>query len=284
MRKLQRPPVAPDFDSRASTIRARVASAATQGAKPEFSSLWSDYKDVFSEAQGGRCGYCEGQVWGLHYGDVEHIQPKAEIHTLEDQPEDWGREVPWKGSVIGRKNRGDVIMPGYWWRAYSWDNYLLSCQVCNQQWKANFYPVKGEHTVVPTSAAGRPLLLSPFDEHFKPEEHFSFGRLGEISALTEEGRATISTCGLDRPSLRLARYKIAHATHEHLDEIARNVTERDVLRVLECVAMAGHATTLYCGMVRVIFTQRTTLEWDTLSTLISGLRESANADRSLCDC
>ncbi|MCO7626927.1 hypothetical protein NJC08_10920 [Pseudomonas fluorescens] len=283
MRKLVRPPIAADFEEKTKSTKAAVAKAVANRGDVCFSNLWSDYKKDFSQAQLGRCGYCEGQVLGLQYGDVEHIQPKAEVHTLEDKPEDWGREVPWSSSVAGRKRKNSVIKPGYWWRAYSWDNYLLSCQICNQQWKTNFYPVAGVHVVCPTQTC-RPLLLSPFDDHFEAQIHFTYGRLGEIRALTDEGKATIATCGLDRPSLRLARYKIARATHEHLDEIARDVTERDVLRVLECIAEDGCETRPYCGMVRVIFFQRTEMQWDDLYDLISCLRESGNADRSLCDC
>lgn len=283
MLKLVRPPIAADFDTKTQSTKKAVAKAVANGAAVTFSNLWSSYKRDFSQAQYGRCGYCEGQVLGLQYGDVEHIQPKAEVHTLVDEPEDWGKEVPWSSSVEGRKRKSNVIKPGYWWLAYSWDNYLLSCQICNQQWKANFYPVKGVHKVSPTQTC-TPLLLSPFDKHFQAQMHFTYGRLGEIRALTDEGKATIATCGLDRPSLRLARYKIARATHEHLDEIARDVTERDVLRVLEYIAHDGAEYSPYCGMVRVIFFQRTEMQWDDLYDLIARLKVSGHADRSLCDC
>jgi 5-methylcytosine-specific restriction endonuclease McrA len=284
MLKLDRPLEARNFDRATQSTRAKVAASVAKGGTVSYPNLWSPYKAAFIEAQFGKCAYCEGQVWGLQYGDVEHIQPKAEVHTLEDNPEQWGVEEPWSSSVKGRKAKATIIKPGYWWRAYCWDNYLISCQVCNQQWKANFYPVDGEHVIAPTTGMGKPLLLSPFDEDFDPASHFSFGRLGEICGLSEEGKATISTCGLDRASLRLARYKIARVTHEHLDEIARNVTQRDVLRVLSCIAQDGEARHPHSGMVRVIFVQRTGLTWDQLDQLILRLRTSANADQSLCDC
>ncbi|MBB3281895.1 hypothetical protein [Mitsuaria sp. BK037] len=253
-----------------------------------FPGLWSKHKHQFSKAQLGKCGYCEGTVLGLQHGDVEHIRPKAEIRQLDDDPAKWGREALWSSSVSGRSSVGTTIKPGYWWLAYDWTNYLLSCQICNQQWKANFFPVDGTHPSGPPEpgapASAKPLLLSPFDIGFNPADHFDYGRIGEIRYRTERGRATIATCGLDRPSLRLARYKLARATHEHLDEIARDVTERDVLRVLTYIAADGEDAQPFCGMVRTIFVRRTGLAWDQLGELIDRLRRNRMPDRPLCDC
>lgn len=254
-----------------------------------FPGIWSKHKQRFTRAQRGKCAYCEGAVLGLQYGDVEHIRPKAEIHALPDDPAKWGKEGFWSSSVEGRKAEAPVIKPGYWWLAYDWSNYLLSCQICNQQWKANFFPVQGKHPNAPPTTGAvastcSPLLLSPFELDFDPSKHFDYGRLGEIIHQTERGRATIGTCGLDRPSLRLARYKLARATHEHLDEIARDVTERDVLRVLTYIERDGDETQPFCGMVRTIFTRRTQLSWDQLAEVIDKLRRSRTLDHALCEC
>jgi hypothetical protein len=140
------------------------------------------------------------------------------VHELAVNPVDWGRESPAGGTVESRKTVKVADSPGYWWRAFDWENYLLSCQICNQQWKQNLFPVRGKRAITPDCPPEESLLLSPFGE-FDPAQHFRYGRIGEIIGLTPEGRATIVTCGLDRPSLRLLRYKTARATHEHLDEI-----------------------------------------------------------------
>ncbi|MGN7874147.1 hypothetical protein ACTJKJ_11315 [Roseateles sp. 22389] len=282
-------PAAPD--SGATQKRKRKSKGRAEEKKEElFPSLWSKHKHKFSRAQRGKCAYCEGLILGLQYGDVEHIQPKAEIHDLPDDPAHWGQEGFWSSSVEGRKAVGQPIKPGYWWRAYDWNNYLLSCQICNQQWKANFFPVDGVHPKGPpvegheTEPVCTPWLLSPFDEGFDPSRHFDYGRIGEILGCSEWGRMTIATCGLDRPSLRLARYKLARATHEHLDEIARDVTERDVLRVLTYIERDGEETQAFCGMVRTIFTRRTGLPWKKLGELTEQLRNRGVPERSLCDC
>lgn len=285
MRKLVRPAQPDDFCAIVEDAQSQITTR-LGGKKPEpFPALWSRYKEHFSKAQLGKCGYCEGQVLGLHYGDVEHIQPKAEVHDLVDDPNGWGMEVPWASKVKGRKTKAEIARPGYWWRAYSWDNYLLSCQICNQQWKRNLYPMAGDRVMHPsTHAPGSALLLSPFDA-IEPHLHFSYGRLGEISGLTPDGRATIITCGLDRPSLRLSRKGLASATHEHMDEMAAgDQTERDLIRLLRALERDGADTQPYCGMIRTIFQQRTKLEWSKLAELIRQLKVSTTPDRPLCDC
>lgn len=284
MRKLIRPNEPDDFSSSVDTAYTEVAKAISAGTKPEFPSLWSRFKQLYVEAQLGKCGFCEGQVWGLQYGDVEHFQPKAEVHDLVDNPDNWGKEVPWASKVTGRQVKTSVERPGYWWRAYSWDNYLLSCQTCNQQWKGNLFPVDGLRILGPSAhEPGLHLLLSPFDD-IDPAKHFSYGRLGEMTGRTPSGRATIVTCGLDRPSLRLARQGLALATHEYMDEIAGDLTERDLLRILHELARIGADERPFCGMVRTIFEQRSSLLWSDLERLIKALKASTTPERPLCDC
>ncbi|WP_157660551.1 hypothetical protein [Burkholderia ubonensis] len=285
MRKLFRPDEHHAFEDAVRDAKKNVdADIKKKSETVEFPSKWSAFKDIFVKAQRGKCGYCEGRVWGLQYGDIEHFQPKAEVHELSDNPDHWGRETPWESTVEQRKTE-NTLKPGYWWQAYEWSNYLISCQICNQQWKKNLYPLKEPRTQPPhRDDCEQPLLLSPFLEDFDPAEHFEYGRLGEISGKSEQGRATIVTCGLDRPSLRLARYEQAKATHEHLDEIAGDITERDMLEMLRYIKRDGDEARPYCGMVHTIFKQRTGLTWEQLSKLISRLEASQTPERSLCNC
>ncbi len=283
MRRLDRPAEHPAFEAVVEPARKAVQDAIKRKKKPTFPSLWSDFKDAFQQAQLGKCGFCEGQVHGLQYGDVEHFQPKAEVHELEDHPDHWGNEVLWQSTVENRKFKSPTLVTGYWWRAYAWDNYLLSCQICNQQWKKNLYPISGTRATTPACGGETPLLVSPFDGS-DPALHFAYGRLGEVWGLSERGRNTIVTCGLDRPSLRLARYKLAKATHELLDEIAGNLTEHEMLRILEYVERDGQPAQPFSGMVQSIFRQRTRMAWEQLGSLIDTLRKSGTPERLLCDC
>lgn len=285
VRKLARPAIHSDFESTVTSVRGTVKTAVKANQPLDFPADWSRFKIDFTNAQKGKCGFCEGPVLGLQYGDVEHFRPKSEVSELNEDPNSWGHEEVWKSTVIGRTFKSTLTKPGYWWRAYDWHNYLLSCQICNQQWKGSLFPVVLNQRVLDpeSQTEEQPLLLSPFED-FEPAEHFKYGRLGEISGLSDKGRATIITCGLDRPSLRLARYRTAKATHEHLDEIAGNITEREMLQLLRYIEQAGAELQPYCGMVQTIFQSRTGMAWEKLSLLIVTLTGRASLDRHLCDC
>lgn len=54
--------------------------------------------------------YCEAPLKVVAYGDVEHYRPKSV----------------------------------YWWLAYSYENYLASCTLCNQAFKKDFFPIGGK--------------------------------------------------------------------------------------------------------------------------------------------
>ncbi|MEL7002749.1 MAG: hypothetical protein AAFN93_08455 [Bacteroidota bacterium] len=74
------------------------------------SSFWKTAKDQLKKETYGKCAYCESNTQVVAYGDVEHYRPKSI----------------------------------YWWLAYTYDNYLYSCQICNQRYKSNHFPV-GAH-------------------------------------------------------------------------------------------------------------------------------------------
>jgi hypothetical protein len=286
VRKLVRPTIHSDFESTVAPVRDAVESSVKANQSPDFPADWSAFKMEFTRAQNGKCGFCEGPVLGLHYGDVEHFRPKSEVSELyENNPDSWGREEVWKSTVVGRTLKPNPTKPGYWWRAYDWHNYLLSCQICNQQWKGSLFPVVANRRVLDPKdkTKEQPLLLSPFED-IEPAEHFEYGRLGEIRGLSNKGRATILTCGLDRPSLRLARYRTAKAVHEHLDEIAENITEFEMLQLLRYIEDAGAELQPYCGMVQTIFRARTSMAWEDLSQLIATLAGRGSLNRHLCDC
>jgi hypothetical protein len=45
----------------------------------------------------------------------------------------------------------------YWWLAYCYDNYVYSCQICNQSYKGANFPISG-------TALPEPVLPQPLDE------------------------------------------------------------------------------------------------------------------------
>ncbi|ARZ74702.1 hypothetical protein CCR98_11110 [Stenotrophomonas sp. WZN-1] len=282
MRKLERPKVGQDFSAHVKAAKSAVETAVKAGKSPEFAAVWGNFKEDFAKAQLGKCGFCKGQVLGLQFGDVEHFRPKAEISELDDSGlESCGRELPWTYRIAGRVLKSGQRATGYWWLAYEWHNYLLSCEICNRQWKGNLFPIAGDRASGPDALEReQPLLLSPFDD-FDPAEHFEFGRLGEVRGCTDRGRATVQTCGLDRTSLRVARYPTARAVHEHMDALATDISEPEVLWVLRGIQDAGIEQRPYCGMVRAIFCKRSGLEWEKLESLIAALSARVPARKML---
>jgi uncharacterized protein (TIGR02646 family) len=79
-------------------------------AKIEFdSSFWKLSKAQLKKESFGKCAYCEANTEVVAHGDVEHYRPKS----------------------------------NYWWLAYTYDNYLYACQICNQSYKSDNFPFNG---------------------------------------------------------------------------------------------------------------------------------------------
>lgn len=72
-------------------------------------SHWKKAKKQLKKETNGKCAYCEAPTSTVAHGDVEHFRPK------------------------------DI----YWWLAYCYDNYLFSCQICNQSFKVANFPFYG---------------------------------------------------------------------------------------------------------------------------------------------
>ncbi len=75
------------------------------GEKKWDSGFWKESKDQLLAETHDKCAYCETPTKVVTYGDVEHFRPKSV----------------------------------YWWLAYSYENYLASCAICNQKYKKDFF-------------------------------------------------------------------------------------------------------------------------------------------------
>lgn len=73
------------------------------------SAYWKTSKDQSKKESANKCAYCEANTSVVAHGDVEHFRPKSE----------------------------------YWWLAYTYDNYLFACQICNQTYKSDNFPIAG---------------------------------------------------------------------------------------------------------------------------------------------
>jgi hypothetical protein len=254
-----------NFERLVKNVQHKVRVAVTSRSKPDFSDKWRQFKAHLSAAQNRKCGFCDGYAIGQHYGDVEHYAPKSELESLFDDPQTWGSENSYLANVVGRKTR-TICNRGYWWRAYEWDNYVLACAICNQQWKKAIFPVAEPSRTLPPRprCVETPLLLHPFRGP-RPEDHLKYGALGEVEARdgSPYGFETIRTLGLDRPSLRGQRATLARNIHRKIDALASSspARRRDLL---DDIYDAGDSAQAFCGMVRCIFRDRTGMTWDEL--------------------
>jgi uncharacterized protein (TIGR02646 family) len=88
--------------------------------KIEFkSTFWKTAKPQLKKESYGKCAYCEANTDVVAHGDVEHYRPKS----------------------------------NYWWLAYTYDNYLYACQICNQTYKSNNFPIGGNQFPEPAIAS-----------------------------------------------------------------------------------------------------------------------------------
>jgi uncharacterized protein (TIGR02646 family) len=146
-------------------------------------------KEALIKAQHGKCFLCESKITHISHGDVEHFRPKAAY----------------------RQSASDTLHTGYYWLAYEWSNLFLACQLCNQVFKKNLFPLSN-----PTARATshkkslnkeKPLYLDPSVDD--PEQHISFRREVPFPVgSSARGKATITDLGLER--LKLNERRLEH--------------------------------------------------------------------------
>lgn len=266
MLKFKRPDAPDGFEEKSKKKLDQYKESINEGEDPDFSdSFWGKYKGDLFKAQNNKCGYCEKKITES-YGDVEHYRPKSVVEILSDDEGKWGKEQEPKNNVKGRIFENGCE-EGYWWLAYSWNNYLLSCSICNQPWKRALFPIleeretneEGSDFPFKSPVEGEdetPLLLNPFDESsIKFSNHLSFTKAGLIKAKegSKHGFETIRTCGLDRPSITGARSEKAKLAFSHILKWSTTTnTELDEF-LANTILEFGNAENEFAGMIRIIF-------------------------------
>lgn len=229
----------------------------------QFVDKWSEFKRFLSEAQHGRCGYCDIKVLAGDDGTVDHYKPKAEILGLYDDESTWGTQTSHSASVEGRQQQ-PVASSGYHWLAYAWSNYVFACRSCNVKWKKGFFPTAQHPRCCPPRPKGaeEPLLMSCY-RSLRPSEHLVFHADGRVEAFegSRYGYETIRTVGLYREPLRDAREEKTIRTYEALKlyadgDDAQRQTAIDDLRRL------GSAKYVFAGVVRSIVEQVLDESWE----------------------
>lgn len=105
---------------------------------------WNKLKKILKDLYGEKCWYSECSIEG-DFGDVDHFRPKNES-TDEN------------GNVL--------LQDGYWWLAYDYNNYRMSCEKCNRPYgsegKKERFPLKtGTVPAVNPNSKDDNILLDP---------------------------------------------------------------------------------------------------------------------------
>ena len=99
---------------------------------------------------------------------------------------------------IDRDPRDPLVQPGYYWLAYEWSNLLFCCQLCNQRFKRNHFPLADEtkrarshHEDIKNE---QPLLIHPAQDDPGMFLEFNEEYLRAING-NQRGKATIEILG-----------------------------------------------------------------------------------------
>ncbi len=138
-------------------------------------------KEQLKAEQFQKCCFCEAKFTANGFGDVEHFRPKGGYQ---------------------QKMNGKIKKPGYYWKAYDWDNLFFTCQICNTSYKKNYFPVKDEDQRAISHhddiAKELPLLIHPALDD--PEKHLGF-REEVCFDRDEKGKTSLSAFGINRKEL-----------------------------------------------------------------------------------
>ena len=203
-------------------------------------------KNALLQIQHGKCAFCECKVTHQQYGDVEHFRPKKGYKQKDGDP---------------------LERPGYYWLAYEWTNLLISCQICNQKFKKNLFPlrrpsrrakchkddVSGEEPLLIDPSADDPAGHLTFHrEFYRPKPSSRWGKITlDAFGLNEVARAEHRRDLLVRlEAMREARPFIAEACRANPSSLekARLLNDIDAL-----IAASQTESAEYAAMVRAAF-------------------------------
>lgn len=198
-------------------------------------------REALIKAHHDKCFLCESKTTHTGFGDVEHFRPKAAYRQSLSEP---------------------LQKPGYYWLAYEWSNLFLSCQLCNQLFKKNLFPLANPKARATShkdkTTREKPLFIDPSIDN--PEKYISFRREVPYPINdNQRGKATIIDLGLTRRKLnekRLERYELL----KHLYDIAfRTPAIPESKSAKDLLAKAEQDNAEYASMARAAIKARFTL-------------------------
>lgn len=187
MRRIHKNPLSPINTNKAKKslkiIKSKVLAGTLNSKDFKKSIYGSDaVKLQLLKDQHYKCAYCEKKITDLT-NDVEHFRPKTKCQ---------------------QKKVNATAFIGYWWLAYTWENLLYSCSVCNRSYKKDIFPLEKPLQSNPTAKSvktEKPLLINPVLED--PAKYIVFNQNEILSKnKSRKGTRTISVLGLDRADLQ----------------------------------------------------------------------------------
>lgn len=187
-----------------------------------------------------KCAYCESKIGVSTHGDIENFRPK--------------------GGAKGF-NSNEYAPNHYWWLSYEWENLLISCQICNQKYKRDYFPLKDEKFRAKIGAVGvellfeQALLLDPCLDD--PIQHLDFNSNGIVKELTQRGKVTIEILGLNRYELVSSRKQEAVNLKDKLAilQTTKNVNAPVIKPILAYIndLFSDYPTQEYVAIKRKVF-------------------------------
>lgn len=193
----------------------------------------STVKKILKDIQHSKCCFCEAKIDHISHGDVEHFRPKAGYQIDDDQK---------------------LTKPGYYWLVYDFANLFFCCQICNQVYKKNYFPLVDESkrakSHLDNYALEESLILHPAFDNI--DDHLVFeAELIKPKNGSRKGAETIKRTGLNRISLleeRLSYLKKLRA----IAKMARRDDE-DAVEYRAFFKEFSQPTDLYSAMIRANF-------------------------------
>lgn len=191
-------------------------------------------KIALREIQADKCCFCEAKVTHVAHGDIEHFRPKGGYKQLASDP---------------------LQVPGYFWLAYEWKNFYFSCQICNQRFKKNLFPLAD-----PTRRARpmgsinseKPVFIDP--GKVNPQLHITFVQDEAVPINNSKlGEDTINELGLNRAEIRdrrLSYMNLLNALNDMI-MISPNSPEANLANAL--IEQRKDKTEEYSSMVQALF-------------------------------
>jgi uncharacterized protein (TIGR02646 family) len=190
--------------------------------------------------QFGKCCFCEADFTANGFGDIEHFRPKGGYQQNVDD---------------------EVKKPGYYWKAYEWDNLFFSCQICNSRYKKNYFPLEDEsqraichHYDIEKE---RPLLVHPSSDD--PEAHIGF-RKEVCFHKDNKGEISISVYGLNRKELCSKRgeflrkighiYSFVNDAFPNLNPKGKNALQEKIGEARHLLNQAAQVSSPFASMIR----------------------------------